>query len=182
MPRVAQRPGDYAAFTADTKPLRDAAGKAVATLLELQPTTSLPSLYLRWLEAMHWFGEARRETVPRIALVKIGITLDVLAQGKKDKGILDLCCQLLDMKKSDPVTIDKNLKWLIDTIYNDGRSQIAHGGKLFLQADLPISRENADYVTAVALERYVRFLDVYSGADDYDAFTKAIPALRGSII
>lgn len=183
MPRLAQRPGDYAAFISDTKPLRDAAGKAIATLLELPPTTRLPNLYLRWVEAMHWFGEARRETVPRIALFKIGITLDVLAQGKRAKGILDLCCDLFDMRSNDTATsTGKDLKWLVDTIYNDGRSQIAHGGHLFLQADLPISRQDADYVAAASLERYIRFLDVYTGADDYVSFINAIPALRPSIL
>lgn len=183
LPRLAQRPGDYAAFIADTERLRVAAGKAVTILLELSPTAPTPTLHRRWTEAMHWFGEARRETVPRSALVKFGITLDVLAQGKRAKGILDLCCILFDMKKTDPATgAGHDLTWLIETIYNDGRSQIAHGGKLFLFEDLPISREGADYVASAALERYVRYLDVYSGADNFDDFARAIPTLRARLV
>lgn len=182
LPRIARRPGDYAAFISDTARLRDAAGKAVTTLLELKPSARTPELLRRWAEAMHWFGEARREPVPSIALVKFGITLDVLARGTKAGGILLLCCALFDMKEADLATSEgRTLKKLVETIYNEGRSRIAHGGNLFLLADLPISPETADYTVSVALDFYIRFLDVYSGTDDYDAFVQAIPGLRNLI-
>jgi len=182
-PRLAGRPGDYAKFIGDTARLREAAGKALTSLIELSPATPTPTLHRRWVEAMHWFGEARRETVPSIALVKIGICLDVLAKGRRAKSILALCSALFGMKETDRATsVGHNLKRLIETIYDEGRSQIAHGGKLFLLGDLPISREDADYVASAALELYVSCLDLYSGPDDYDAFAKAIPALRASLV
>jgi len=182
LPRLAQRPGDYAAFVADTAPLRSAAGKTITTILEATPSASTPMLQQRWVEALHWFGEARREIVPRIALVKYGIVLDVLAEGKRTKGILSLCCALFDMSESDSATsTGLTLKALIKKIYEEGRSQIAHGGNLFLRADIPIACEDADFVAAAALERYLRFVDVYSGPDDYSNFLKDIPALRTRI-
>lgn len=179
IPRIALRPGDCAQFMLDTNRLRLAAGKAVRTLLELKPSSSTPNLLRRWAEAMHWFGAARRESVPAIALVKFGVSLDVLARGMRSSGILKLCSNLFDMNDTDRATSDgTNLKQLINAIYNDGRSQIAHGGNLFLLGNVPVEKSVADYTVSSALDLYIRFLDVYSGTDDYEAFVRTIPTLR----
>jgi hypothetical protein len=179
-PSLSAGAGDAGKFVTKYAGLRRAAGKALGTLIEDVPTASTPGMHERWLEAMYWFGEARREAVGFIALVKLGICLDVLAKGGKSAGITKLCCALFDKQPDAAITYKgRSLKWLIETIYNEGRSQIGHGARLALMGDLPIDRGAADLLARYALIEYILRLDRYSGKDDYREFLKAIPNLKG---
>lgn len=128
---------------------------------------------------MYWFGQSRRDTNDFIALVKIGVALDILANGTKERGIIALCCALTDLPKSDVISSSGHtIGSLVSSIYKDGRSQIAHGGNRFgLLNDLPVDLELADYFCANTLTGYLMRLSIYVGKDDYSTFLAALPGL-----
>jgi len=177
-PRVGGRPGAQAGFLHDTRKLRAAVGHALQAFVDVTPKGSVPLLKQRWVEAMYWFGQARREKNDFIALVKLGIGLDILAKGGKAKGILRLCCTILGKDKTDVVTSDgMELGALVSKLYDDGRSQIAHGGRLALLHELPVPLSLADGLTSQILVGYVACLAKYQGPDKSEDFIAAIPAI-----
>ena len=127
---------------------------------------------------MYWFGQSRRDSVEFVGLVNAGICLDVLAKGGKASGIIKLCCNLFGIQPDSPVLGDgTTLKSLINTIYNDGRSQLGHGGRPSLLRELPIGRDVAVMFAAPVLARYIEGTHRYSGPDSYEEFLSALPGL-----
>lgn len=141
VPRVGGRPGAQASLLPETRKLRHAVGDALSAFVDVQSAAPALNLKRRWVEAMYWFGQARREGSDFVALVKLGITLDILAKGGKFRGILTMSGAVLGMKDSDPITSDqRSLKSFVKQLYDDSRSQIAHGGRLALLQELPLER------------------------------------------
>jgi hypothetical protein len=179
MPSLRGPPGFDVALLHQTAELRQQAGVALRTLVEASPSSKIPRLHQRWLEAIYWFGEARREPVEFIGLVKAGICLDVLAKGGAAEGIIELCCGLFDKKPDDRITSDgHDLQTIVKTIYNEGRSQLSHGGHLGLLHDLPFRRDIAVMFVAQVVARYVERLYCYTGPDEYEDFGNSLPSLR----
>ena len=169
----------HQSLLADTVELRCEAGKAIQAFVDHNAPGAVPGLKKRWVEAMYWFGEARREAAGFISLVKTGISLDVLTQGKKAGGILALCSALFGLKDSDRVLSNgKTLFEVVSAIYDEGRSQLSHGGRLGLLEEIPISKEIALEFTAVVMRKYLECLVKYAGPDDIDDFIAEIPNLR----
>lgn len=183
VPRIGGPPGQQLAILNDTHKLRNAVGDALFAFIDVAPKTGAPSLKQRWVEAMYWFGQARREQSEFIALVKYGITLDILAKGGKFGGILALCCAVLGKTEDDVITTDgRKLSKVVKSIYDDGRSQIAHGGRLSLLQPLPIQLSLADSLTSQVLIGYVAYTERYSGHDSYEQFLLAIPGIRAQLL
>jgi hypothetical protein len=101
-----------------------------------------------------------------------------LAKGKKANGIIELSGNLLGQQPDSPVLTDgTTLKSLINTIYNEGRSQLGHGGRPSLMRELPIGSDIAVMFAAPVLARYIEGLHRYSGPDTYEGFLSALPGL-----
>jgi hypothetical protein len=164
-------------FLTGSAKLREDAGAAITAFVQWNGRHSLPGLKKRWVEAMYWFGEARREGAEFIALVKCGIALDVLTQGKKAAGIENLCKGLFQCALTDPITTDGNttLSELVREIYDEGRSQLGHGGRPGLLTELPVSLSVALEFTQTAMRHYLTALCKYIGTDDVDGFMAALP-------
>ena len=77
---------------------------------------------------------------------------------------------------------NQTLKKVVETLYNDGRSKIAHGGALALLRELPIELDIADSLTAHVLASYVVYAARYEGHDTYEDFLRAIPDLRAAYL
>ncbi|WP_316159387.1 HEPN domain-containing protein [Bradyrhizobium sp. SZCCHNRI3042] len=178
VPRLGGKPGAQADYLHDLRKLHADAGKALQDFVDLKPTGSCPTLMRRWVEAMYWFGQARREKSDFIALVKIGISLDVLAKGGKNKGILALASAIMSLAPVDAVTSEgQSLASFVKKLYDEGRSKIAHGGSLALLQELPLEIENADAFAANILTGYVACAANYTGNDAYEDFLAAIPSI-----
>jgi hypothetical protein len=132
---------------------------------------------------MYWFGQSRRERNDFIALVKLGISLDVLVEGGQEWGIKELTKALFGKEESDIISTEKyTLKQVVDRLYKDGRSKIAHGGSLALLRELPLELGLADSFTANVLANYVVHATRHTGRDTYEEFLAAIPGLRASYL
>ena len=67
---------------------------------------------------------------------------------------------------------------LVLGIYNEGRSQISHGGNRFgLLNDLPVDLDLADSFCETSIAMYLMRLSIYNGKDEYTAFLEALPSL-----
>jgi hypothetical protein len=182
-PRIGGPPGAQAGLLTDSAVLLNAVSRAITAFVSVAETGNAPLLLQRWVEAMYWFGQARRERNEFIALVKFGVALDVLAKGGKAKGILELSRALFGKVDDDVFASDnRTLKQVVETVYNDGRSKIAHGGALALLRELPIEPGLADNLTAHALAAYVVYAARYNGRDTYEDFLAAIPGLRAAYV
>ena len=171
--------GRYQDLLDRTVGLRGSAGEALHAFVNHSTPGPVPTLKKRWVEAMYWFGEARRESADFVSLVKAGIALDILTQGKKAGGILELCCGLFDLEKSDVVANnDMTLERVVTAIYDDGRSQLSHGGRLGLLQEIPVSKQLAIDFSAKVLMQYLSCLVKYNGPDDVDSLLPEIPRLR----
>ena len=177
LPYVGGRAGDQASYLESTRNLRHAIGTAISAYIEVLPRSVAANVKKRWVEAMYWFGQSRRERNEFIAVVKIGIALDVLTKGAKATGITVLCSRLFNMKPEEEIFTGLQLGGFIAKLYNDGRSQIAHGGRLALLQELPVSVEQADSFAREVLTRYVACAEKYSGPDEYEPFLAAIPGI-----
>lgn len=179
LPRLGGKPGQASSQVAGSQAYRAAVGKALTVITSPPPRSKEPPLLQRWCDALYWFGEARRDATEFMAIVRYGMTLDVLAKGLKARGITNLLCALFAMTPGDKVLVDgTTLEMLLKRIYDECRSQLGHGGRAALLQDLPVSREQVDYLTSAALEEYLMYLDAYQGSDTYEDFLKAIPTLR----
>jgi len=180
-PRLGGPPGAQADLLSKNTSLRSSVGQAITAFVTVTDTGNAPNLLRRWIEAMYWFGQARHEHNDFIALVKFGIALDVLAKGGSALGILDLCRALFGKQANDVIAPDnRTLKQVVEKVYNEGRSRIAHGGSLALLRELPVELSLADSLTAHSLASYVVYASQYGGPDTYEAFLAAIPALRAA--
>jgi hypothetical protein len=178
VPNIGGKPGAQANYLHDLRKLHADSGKALQDFVDLAPSGSCPTLMRRWIEAMYWFGQARREKSDFIALVKIGVALDVLAKGGKNKGILALASAIMSLAPQDAVTNDgQSLASFVKKLYDEGRSKIAHGGSLALLQELPLEIENADAFAANILTGYVACAAHYIGPDTYEDFLAAIPSV-----
>jgi hypothetical protein len=178
LPSLRGPPGSAKTLLDQTANLRAWAGAAIQTLVETKPSSPISGLHQRWLDAMYWFGQSRREPVQFVGLVNAGICLDVLAKGGKADGIIALCCALFSIQPDSAILSDgTRLKSLVETIYNEGRSQLSHGGRPSLLRELPIRRDTAIIFAARALARYVEGLSRYSGPDQYEDYLSALPSV-----
>ncbi len=177
LPRLGGRPGFAKSYLDDTKAYRDATGKAIDPIVAVKPSGSIPRLRQTWCDALFWFGEARRDPTDFMALVRYGMSLDVLTQARQERGITCLLAALFGMRPNDTFLTDgKTLAKAAERIYN-ARSQLGHGGRPALLEDLPFSRASTDMIAALALQRYVMCLSHYTGTDCYEKFLGAIPEI-----
>ena len=162
-------------FVARQQSFLDLVGDAISGIVDEQPGHANANLKRRWLEALYWFGEARRSPDDFVALVKTGIVLDILSGGGRAGGIITLCSNLWGCAEDHAITSDgRSVKKLVDQIYNEGRSRLAHGGRFGLLEEIPLVRNDADRFTAIVLVNYMLRLARYKGRDDAKAFRQTL--------
>jgi hypothetical protein len=159
-------------FLAANRLYLDEVGTSIQSVVSDREHPTHPMLRRRWQEALHWIGEARRAADDFVALVQLGIGLDVLAGGRRGGGIERLIAKLEGVAPEETYTTDgRSVRQLVKQLYNDGRSRLAHGSRFGLLEDLPLSRADADRLAANALMSFVMALRTYEGPDDPHAFS-----------
>jgi hypothetical protein len=151
-----------------------AAGQLIETIVSLESGRNTRKLDERWLNALYWYGEACREPTDFIALVKLGVSLDILTKGEK-RGICKFTCKLFGKKDSDPITRDgTTLKQIVEDLYSEGRSQIAHGSKLGILEDYSFSRQRSSFFVRDVLREAIVRLSNYQGEDELEGFINSL--------
>lgn len=139
-----------------------------------------PLLAMRWAMALDWLAEGTREASEAIALTKIGTSLDVLTEGGKFGGILDMLTHLTGWKEEKGFMVGsnrRNLRWLVKEIYDHGRSKILHGSVFDRLQTFAEIRLIGETLARIALTESALRLRHYNGADVSKAF-RNIPQPR----
>ncbi|WP_431819441.1 hypothetical protein [Burkholderia sp. F1] len=157
---------------ASLRPLLDALAHVLDGLVS-PSTHSHPLLAMRWAVALDWLAESEREYNEAIALTKIGTSLDVLTEGGRFGGILDMLTHLTGWKEETAFPVGpytRDLRWLVKELYDHGRSKILHGNVFDrLQSFAEMRRSGAMLARYALIECALR-LKSYTGADTSKAF------------
>lgn len=86
-------------------------------------------------QALLWFYEGCSASTDLMAIVKFTATLDALACGHRQKGILQLINIRLGIQDCDEISPGLNLKQAVKNIYKYGRSRTVHGTNHELRHD-----------------------------------------------
>lgn len=156
---------------------------ALANILEGLVTPAShphPNLAMRWAMALDWLAESEREMSEAIALTKIGTALDVLTEGGKFGGILNMLTHVTGWSETKLFQVGgrkRDLRWVVKEIYDNGRSKILHGNVFDrLQSFADIRVVGAELARVALIMTAIR-LRGFSGADTPKVF-RDIPPLE----
>lgn len=149
--------------TSDNKKIIQAISK-ILFALQNPKTAKYPKLSSRWATALDWYAEGIREQNDAIALTKIASSLDVLSNGGKYNGILDMLKIIYDISEKD-IKKETSLKEFVKEIYDYGRSQILHGTHYERLKSFKRQREQASLITRTVLFSCLCLLDDYAEED-----------------
>jgi len=128
-----------------------------------------PKLSGRWATALDWYAEGIREQNDAIALTKIASSLDVLSNGGKYRGILEMLKHIFSIDEDTIILKDiqkeTNLKDFVRDIYDYGRSKILHGTHYERLKSFEKQRDQASIIARKALLGCLFLLDDYTGED-----------------
>ncbi|RWA66919.1 hypothetical protein [Mesorhizobium sp.] len=102
--------------------------------------------------ALLWFHEGCRDRSPLIAIVKFAATLDALACGERENGILNLFEARLGLKGDARIFSDgTTLKSAVSAIYGYGRSRTIHGNNDRIGTDWSNNSARAEQLARLCL-------------------------------
>ena len=148
LPGLASKPGALAEKMRAEAVFLEAAGRILQVYLDSRQRGRAPDLVERWVNALYWFGEARREGSDFMAVVKYGCAADVLSgAGGKAQGIVEFATAALEPggeREGEELGIADWIKDAVAKVYESGRSGLAHGGIPGVLEDLTEERRVGD--------------------------------------
>ncbi|MCJ2036135.1 hypothetical protein [Methylobacterium sp. J-068] len=149
MPGLGARPGALRAKMAAEQPFLDDAGEIFSAYMTGRQTGSAPHLVERWMNALYWFGEARREASDFMAVVDYGCAVDGLSgAGGSAKEMGEFAKAALDPKGQPTPAGSLSVSAAVDRLYVEGRNKLAHGETPGLLEDLSELRAIGDDLLA----------------------------------
>ena len=151
VPGLALRPGELAKWMQEQRGFIDAAGRILDIYLEHRQKAEAPLLVERWVNGLHWFGEARREVADSMAVVKYGCALDGVtgAEGNVDRMAAFVKAVLKPDEDEERKDSALSINDAVDMVCGrDGRSGVAHGGMPGLLEDFRKPRRVGDGLLA----------------------------------
>lgn len=149
MPGLGAKPGALAAKMVAERPFLDDAGKIFDAYLAGRQTGSAPDLVERWMNALYWFGEARREASDFMAVVNYGCSVDGLSgAGGSCNEMVTFAEAALNPKGNPTPTGVLSVADAVTRLYVEGRNKLAHGETPGLFEDLKELRAIGDDLLA----------------------------------
>ena len=153
LPGLGSAPGELAERMQVERGFLDAAGRILDVYAAHRREGGGPVLVERWVNALYWVGEARREVHDFMAVVKYGCAVDGISGGGGDsREITEFIEAALEPRKGDeqrngtPSVADA-----VEMVYGEGRSRLAHGGTPGLLEDFSKPRRVGDVLLASLL-------------------------------
>lgn len=175
---LGDKPGALTAYMAANRPFFDAAGALLTTYMTARQAGAAPGVVERWVNALHWTGEARRETSDAMAVVDYGCAADVLsgAGGEASKMKAFAEAALNPKGTSAPHIADA-----VRTVYQEGRNKLAHGEASGLFEDLATPRRVGDWLLQALFDVVTPELATWLGSNPAFAALDEKHAIRGFI-
>lgn len=149
MPGLGAKPGALATRMAEERPFLNDAGAVFATYLDGRQTGSAPHLVEHWMNALYWFGEARREASDFMAVVDYGCAVDGLSgAGGVAKEMVKFAEAALNPKRYPTPAGALSVADAVNRLYVEGRNKLAHGETPGLLEDLSELRSIGDDLLA----------------------------------
>ena len=145
MPGLGAAPGALAGKIRAELPFLDAAGKVLDVYVQGRNTGAAPDLVERWTNALHWVGEARRETSDFKAVVDYGCAADCLSGAGGFAAAMTTFAEAA-LNPKDLPTPDGSLSIsdAVTKVYREGRNKLAHGEAPGLLEDFSEARGVGD--------------------------------------
>lgn len=145
MPGLGAKPGALATKMAAEQPFLDDAGEVFTAYLAGRQTGSAPHLVERWMNALYWFGEARREASDFMAVVDYGCAVDGLSgAGGVATEMVKFAEAALNPKGYPTPAGALSVADAVNRLYVEGRNKLAHGETPGLLEDLSELRAIGD--------------------------------------
>lgn len=137
MPGVSGPPGHAKKFLKETKRLREAAGVIMNRYDTDAASGRTSRLVDRWINALHWYGQALREPSDFMAIVKYGCAMDILTDGEGNlTQLASRTAAAFGIEPDAEVTGDGDkLGAIISRVFNEGRSALVHGSDFGVLAE-----------------------------------------------
>ena len=150
LPGLGSAPGALAEKMQAERGFLDDAGRILDAYLEDRQEGGAPHLVERWVNALYWVGEARREASDFMAVVKYGCAVDGLsgAGGKSDKITKFAEAALEPTDADEPCGGALSVADAVEMVYARGRNKLAHGEMPGLLEDFSKPRRVGDFLLA----------------------------------
>ena len=149
LPGLGSAPGALENRIQEEREFLNAAGRILDVYAEHRQEGDAPVLVERWVNALHWVGEARREVHDFMATVKYGCAVDMISGGGGSRAITSFVEAALERRdggeqRSGPLSVAD----AVEMVYREGRSRLAHGGTPGLLEDFSKRRRVGDALLA----------------------------------
>lgn len=145
MPGLGSRPGALAAKLEAERPFLEAAGKILAVYHAERQSGRAPHLVERWINALYWVGEARREASDFMAVVNYGCAADGLSGAGGNATEMTVFAEAALSAGRDPTPQGQlSIADAVTAVYREGRNKLAHGEAPGLLEDLAKPRAIGD--------------------------------------
>jgi len=149
MPGLGAKPGALAIKIAAEQPFLDDAGEVFTAYLAGRQKGQAPHLVERWMNALYWFGEARREASDFMAVVDYGCAVDGLSgAGGTAAKMVNFAEAALNPKGYPTPPGAISVADAVNRLYVEGRNKLAHGEAPGLFEDLTELRAIGDDLLA----------------------------------
>ena len=145
VPGIGCNPGALAAKMAAERPFLDAAGRLLDLYVKSRQTGRAPHLIERWVNALYWIGEARREASDFVAVVNYGCAVDGLSGAGGNSGAMTRFAEAALNPTAEPTLANSlSISDAVKIVYREGRNNLAHGKEPGLFEDLTDTRQIGD--------------------------------------
>lgn len=149
VPGLRSAPGELAAKMQADREFLDAAGRILDAYLESRQKGLAPHLVEAWVNALYWFGAARREASDFMAVVKYGCAADGLSGGGGARAIIEFAqAAFAPREVGEPPAGALSIADAVEMVYAKGRSNLAHGDTPGLLEDFSEPRRVGDFLLA----------------------------------
>lgn len=145
MPGLGAAPGALAAKMQAEQPFLHAAGKVLQAYQKGRQSGQAPHLVERWVNALYWVGEARREASDFMAVVDYGCAADGLSGAGGEASVMTHFAEAaLNPKGEATPQNSMSIADAVTKVYREGRNKLAHGETFGLLEDLSEARSVGD--------------------------------------
>ena len=129
LPGFGSGPNEIAGTIRAERGFLDSAGGILGAYLADSQKGGARHLVEAWVNALYWFGEARREVSEFMAVVKYGCAIDVLSgAGGEFKEIRDFAEAALAPREAEDLHDGvRSVAQAVKVVYKKGRNKLAHG-------------------------------------------------------
>lgn len=158
---------DFVASLRSYQRLFDPIGEALSNYVQPTRANTRPKIMNALFLSLWWFHEACRDPLDQIATTKFAASMDTLANGKKERGIINLIGARLGPKPDDRIMQDgRTTKEVVHKMYSAGRSRLIHGNSPDFSHDWTQVRGTAEAIGRWCLVEACAWLAENTETDD----------------